>query len=169
MPAFRLQMTRFRPLPPSSGNPVSPSRAANSPQEMHAWQGVARNTRMLACHSVGEGSNMIAYFCGKPQRVGEKDNYDYLVRWVHNPRERTRLQPFRKARSRSRGLASQSAFVFDRSRSQSRRVRNWLSTAHCHAQSQAERRRCRDVASYLITLKHADAPIPAVTTSTTPS
>ena len=36
-------------------------------------------------------------FAANLSRVGEKDNYDYLVRWVHNPRERTRpYSPFEK-------------------------------------------------------------------------
>jgi cytochrome c551/c552 len=45
----------------------------------------------LACHSMGEGDQMQgAHFAANLTRVGEKDNYDYLVRWVHNARERTR-------------------------------------------------------------------------------
>ena len=45
----------------------------------------------LACHSVGEGSEMIGgTFAANLTRVGEKANYDYLVRWVHNARQRTR-------------------------------------------------------------------------------
>jgi cbb3-type cytochrome oxidase cytochrome c subunit len=45
----------------------------------------------LACHSIGEGDQMQGgTFAANLTRVGEKDNYDYLVRWVHNPRERTR-------------------------------------------------------------------------------
>jgi cytochrome c2 len=45
----------------------------------------------LACHSIGEGSEMQGgAFAANLTRVGEKDNYDYLVRWVHNARERTR-------------------------------------------------------------------------------
>ncbi|MBI3694481.1 MAG: c-type cytochrome, partial [Acidobacteria bacterium] len=44
-----------------------------------------------ACHSVGEGSNARGGpFAANLSRVGEKANYNYLVRWVHNPRERTR-------------------------------------------------------------------------------
>ena len=52
----------------------------------------------LGCHSVGEGSNtMGGTFAANLSRVGEKDNYDYLVRWVHNPRERMRpYSPFEK-------------------------------------------------------------------------
>src|ERR1700688_1444510 len=45
----------------------------------------------LGCHSIGEGDEMQGgHFAANLARVGEKDNYDYLVRWVHNARERTR-------------------------------------------------------------------------------
>ncbi len=43
----------------------------------------------LACHSIGEGDNRIGGdFAANLQRVGEKANFDYIVRWIHNPRER---------------------------------------------------------------------------------
>jgi cytochrome c551/c552 len=45
----------------------------------------------LACHSIGEGDQLQGgTFAANLTRVGEKDGYDYLVRWVHNARERTR-------------------------------------------------------------------------------
>jgi cytochrome c2 len=45
----------------------------------------------LACHSIGEGTEMIGgTFAANLTREGEKANYDYLVRWVHNARQRTR-------------------------------------------------------------------------------
>jgi cytochrome c551/c552 len=45
----------------------------------------------LACHSIGEGSRMMGgHFAANLTRVGEKANYDYLVRWIHNARQRTR-------------------------------------------------------------------------------
>jgi cytochrome c2 len=45
----------------------------------------------LACHSIGEGSQMTGgTFAANLTRVGEKANYDYLVRWIHNARQRTR-------------------------------------------------------------------------------
>ena len=50
----------------------------------------------LACHSVGEGDPEKDYLGGKfaanLQRVGDKANYDYIVRWIHNPRDR--WQPY---------------------------------------------------------------------------
>ena len=43
----------------------------------------------LACHSIGEeGSKIGGHFAANLQRVGEKANFDYIVRWIHNPRER---------------------------------------------------------------------------------
>jgi cytochrome c551/c552 len=45
----------------------------------------------LGCHSVGEGDQMQGgTFAANLTREGEKANYDYLVRWVHNARQRTR-------------------------------------------------------------------------------
>ena len=43
----------------------------------------------LGCHSIGDPSNKIGGdFAANLQRVGEKANFDYIVRWIHNPRER---------------------------------------------------------------------------------
>ncbi len=45
----------------------------------------------LACHSIGEGDQRQGGdYAANLTRVGEKANYDYIVRWVHNPRERIR-------------------------------------------------------------------------------
>jgi cytochrome c2 len=45
----------------------------------------------LACHSIGEGSNkMGGDFAANLSRLGEKANYDYIFRWIKNPRVRTR-------------------------------------------------------------------------------
>jgi cytochrome c551/c552 len=43
----------------------------------------------LGCHSIGEGdSKMGGTFAANLSKVGEKANFDYIVRWIHNPRER---------------------------------------------------------------------------------
>src|SRR5256884_3002811 len=43
----------------------------------------------LACHSIGEEDQKIGgTFAANLTRVGEKANYDYIVRWIYNPRER---------------------------------------------------------------------------------
>ena len=43
----------------------------------------------LACHSIGDGDSKIGgSFAANLQRVGEKANFDYIVRWIYNPRDR---------------------------------------------------------------------------------
>jgi cytochrome c2 len=43
----------------------------------------------LACHSTGEGTSAVGgHFAANLQRVGEKANFDYIVRWIYNPRDR---------------------------------------------------------------------------------
>ena len=44
----------------------------------------------MACHSMGEGAaKQGGTFSANLSREGEKANYDYIVRWVHNPRQRS--------------------------------------------------------------------------------
>ncbi len=44
----------------------------------------------LGCHSIGTGENQIGGdFAANLSRVGEKTSYNFLVRWIHNPRETT--------------------------------------------------------------------------------
>ena len=43
----------------------------------------------LGCHSIGDHSSPTGgTFAANLQRVGEKANFEYIVRWIHNPRER---------------------------------------------------------------------------------
>ena len=43
----------------------------------------------LGCHAIGDPDSPIGgTFAANLQRVGEKANYEYIVRWIHNPRER---------------------------------------------------------------------------------
>jgi cytochrome c551/c552 len=43
----------------------------------------------MACHSIGDPSDKVGgSFAANLQRVGEKANFDYIVRWIYNPRER---------------------------------------------------------------------------------
>lgn len=45
----------------------------------------------MACHSLGDGDPLTHVggdFAANLQRVGEKANYEYIVRWIHNPRDR---------------------------------------------------------------------------------
>jgi len=43
----------------------------------------------LACHSIGEeDARLGGTFAANLSKVGEKANFDYIVRWIYNPRER---------------------------------------------------------------------------------
>ncbi len=74
----------------------------------------------LACHSIGEGDQMKGgTFAANLTRVGEKANYDYLVRWIHNARQRTRPYcPIREEGHWSRGLRQEGTSLPVRSRPQ---------------------------------------------------
>ena len=116
----------------------------------------------LACHSIGEGDQMQGgTFAANLTRVGEKDNYDYLVRWVHNPRERTRPYcPLEKKDIgpedyKKKGLP----YVFDLDHSRcpndghELQVQNMTVMPRLRLSPQD----AEDVASYLITLQHPGA------------
>jgi len=116
----------------------------------------------LACHSVGEGSNSVGgTFAANLSRVGEKDNYDYLVRWVHNPRQRTRPYcPYEKRDLGPEDYAKHNLpFVFDEQRSRCPNDNHELVVQQMTVMPslRLSPEDARDVASYLITLKHADA------------
>jgi cytochrome c551/c552 len=65
--------------------PVQPKGDAARGKESFETRGC------LGCHSIGEGEQRTGgTFAANLSRVGEKANYDYLVRWVHDPRQRTR-------------------------------------------------------------------------------
>jgi cytochrome c551/c552 len=116
----------------------------------------------LACHSVGEGANSVGgTFAANLSRVGEKDNYDYLVRWVHNPRQRTRPYcPYEKRDLGPEDYAKHNLpFVFDEQHSRCPNDNHEMIVQQPTVMPSLRLSPddARDVASYLITLKHADA------------
>ena len=114
----------------------------------------------LGCHSIGDEQMEGAHFAANLTRVGEKDNYDYLVRWVHNARERTRPYcPYEKKDIgpedyKKKGLP----FVFDLDHSKcpndghELQVQNMTVMPSLRLSTQD----AEDVASYLVTLKKRD-------------
>ncbi|MGB0110206.1 MAG: hypothetical protein WBP52_17040, partial [Terriglobales bacterium] len=92
MPNFRLNDGQIRAI-----SAYLWQSALTDPQPQHKPGDAAHGKELfetrgcLACHSIGEGDQMQGgTFAANLTRVGEKANYDYLVRWVHNARERTR-------------------------------------------------------------------------------
>ncbi|MGH9723258.1 MAG: hypothetical protein ACRD8O_23860 [Bryobacteraceae bacterium] len=91
MPAFRLEKDEVQALAAfvwqSGVSGKLPSQTKGDPAKGKE----AFETRgCMACHSMGEGNEKQGgTFAANLSRVGEKLNFDYLVRWIHNPRERT--------------------------------------------------------------------------------
>jgi hypothetical protein len=120
----------------------------------------------LACHSIGEGNQrMGGTFAANLTRLGEKATYDYIVRWIHNPRQRTR--PFCPKEKRDLGPEDYSKhglpFVFDLDHStcpndgaQLQVMQMTVMPSLRLSESEA-----RDIATYLTNLKHKDASYPA--------
>lgn len=117
----------------------------------------------MGCHSVGEGSNAVGgWFAANLSRVGEKDNYDFLVRWIHNPRERTLPYcPFEKKDItdedyKKHGLPP---YQFDLNNTKCPNDGHELVVEQMTVMPNLRLswEESRDIASYLITLKHPDA------------
>ena len=115
----------------------------------------------MACHSMGEGGEKQGgTFAANLSRVGEKDNYDYLVRWVHNPRQRTLPYcPFEKKDITAQDYQrAGQPFVFDTEHSKCPNDGHELLVMQMTPMpslrlSEAE---ARDIATYLETRKHPD-------------
>ena len=164
MPQFRLQDDEIQAIAAFiwQSGVTGPALPKQTPGNAAHGKTLLESRGCLACHSVGEGSNMIGgTFAANLSRVGEKDNYDYLVRWVHNPRERTRpYSPFEKRDLGPEDYAKHNLpFVFDLDHSASPDDGHELvvqqPTVMPNLRLSVED--ARDVASYLITLKHPDA------------
>ena len=116
----------------------------------------------LACHSIGEGSNLIGgVFAANLSRVGEKENYDYVVRWVHNPRQRTRPYcPYEKRDLGPEDYAKHNLpYVFDLDHSRCPNDGHELVVQQPTVMPSLRLTwdDARDIASYLMTQKHPDA------------
>jgi cytochrome c551/c552 len=162
MPNFRLNDDQIKAIAAyvwQSGltDPVTKHKPGNAVHGKELFE-----TRgCLACHSIGEGDQMQGgTFAANLTRVGEKDNYDYLVRWVHNARERTRPYcPYEKKDIgpedyKKKGLP----FIFDLDHSKCPNDGHELQVQNMTVMPSLRLapRDAEDVASYLITLKKKD-------------
>ena len=103
-------------------------------------------------------------FAADLSRVGEKANYEYIVRWIHNPRQR--LAPYSPSLKRDLTPADYKAknlpFVFDDEHSKSPvdgrelQVQNMTVMPNFRLSEQD----ARDIASFLMSQKHAELQYP---------
>src|SRR5579862_9521078 len=115
----------------------------------------------LACHSIGEGDQMMGgTFAANLTRVGEKANYDYLVRWIHNARQRTRPYcPYEKKDIGPEDYAKKGLpYVFDLQHSKCPNDGHELQVQNMTVMPSLRLSEddARDIATYLISLKQQD-------------
>jgi cytochrome c551/c552 len=91
MPTFRLDDNEIRAISAfiwQSG--VNATPAPQKPGDAERGKEAFETRGCMACHSMGEGTDKQGgTFSANLSREGEKANYDYIVRWVHNPRQRS--------------------------------------------------------------------------------
>jgi mono/diheme cytochrome c family protein len=166
MPAFRLdneQRTAIAAYIWQSG--VEGKLASQKPGDATRGKELFETRGCLGCHSVGEGSSALGgSFAANLTRVGEKDNYEYLVRWVHNPRERTRpFCPHEKKDIGPEDYAKKGlAYVFDLEHTKCPNDGHELQVQQMTVMPNLRLtwEEAQDIASYLLTLKKADATYP---------
>jgi cytochrome c551/c552 len=163
MPTFRLDDDAVKAIAAfiwQSG--VSGDLAQQPPGDPEKGREAFETRGCMACHSMGEGGEKQGgTFAANLSRVGEKDNYDYLVRWVHNPRQRTLPYcPFEKKDITAEDYKRAGLpFVFDTEHSKCPNDGHELVVMQMTPMpslrlTEAE---ARDVASYLETRKHPGA------------
>ncbi|HUK90539.1 MAG TPA: c-type cytochrome [Blastocatellia bacterium] len=97
MPSFRLEADQIKAISAFIWQDALTGPALSTQPQGDANHGkeLFKTLGCLACHSIDgsridQGDMKIGgTFAADLSRVGEKNNYDYVVRWVHNPRERT--------------------------------------------------------------------------------
>ncbi len=115
----------------------------------------------MACHSMGEGEQVQGgTFAANLTRVGEKANYDYLVRWIHNPRQRTRPYcPYEKKDIGPEDYAKKGLpYVFDEAHSKCPNDGHELQIQNMTVMPilRLSEDDARDIATYLIAQKQKD-------------
>lgn len=164
MPQFRLQDDEIQAIAAYLWQSAitGPALAKQTPGNAAHGKELFEARGCEACHSIGEGPNLVGGdFAANLSRVGEKDNYDYLVRWILNPRVRTRpYSPYEKKDLGPEDYAKHDLpFVFDQDHSRSPTDGHEL-VVHQMTVMPSLRLTvddARDIASFLLTQKHADA------------
>jgi cytochrome c551/c552 len=162
MPNFRLNDEQVRAISAyiwQSG--LTDALPKNKPGNAAHGKELFETRGCLACHSIGEGAQMQGgTFAANLTRVGEKDNYDYLVRWVHNARQRTR--PYCLYEKKDIGPEDYAKkglpYVFDLDHSQCPNDGHELQVQNMTVMPslRLSPEDAQDVASYLVTLKTKD-------------
>lgn len=167
MPQFRLTGEEIRAVAAFiwQAGLEGPQPAPQPKGDPAAGQEIFETRGCLGCHSIGEDNHRAGgEFAANLSRLGEKANYDYIVRWVHNARERTR--PYCPREKRDLGPEDYARhnlpFAYNAEHSTcpndgfQLQVQNMTVMPSLRLSWQD----ARDIATYLIGLKRADASYP---------
>jgi cytochrome c551/c552 len=167
MPQFRLEDDEIQAIAAYiwQNAITSPALPKQAPGDAAHGKVLFEQRGCEACHSIGEGPNLVGGdFAANLSRVGEKDNYDYLVRWILNPRTRTRpYDPFLHKDLGPEDYAKHGLpFVFDLEHSRSPEGNHELVVQQMTVMPSLRLtvEDARDIASFLMTQKHPDASFP---------
>jgi mono/diheme cytochrome c family protein len=171
MPTYRLEDDDIRAIAAFVWQSAIDAKAPSQPQgDANRGKELFKTTGCLACHSIDGraidmGNQRIGgEFAADLSRVGEKTNYDYIVRWVHNPRQR--LAPY--SPSLKRDLTPDDyakknlPFIFDDEHSTSPvdgrelQIQNMTVMPNFRLSDQD----ARDIGSFLMNLKRRDLTLP---------
>ena len=162
MPNFRLTDRQIRAISAfiwqsalTDPLPKGPAGNASHGKELFEERGC------LACHSIGEADQMLGgTFAANLTREGEKANFDYLVRWIHNARQRTRPYcPYEKKDIGPEDYAKKGLpYVFDLQHSQCPNDGHELQVQNMTVMPSLRltEQDAADIASYLMTQKKQD-------------
>lgn len=100
MPTFRLEDEQVRAISAFLWQSAIDVKVPTHKQgDVARGETIFKSRGCLACHTIElDGAPVGDGFATDLSRVGEKMNYDYMVRWIYNPRER--LQPYSPALNR---------------------------------------------------------------------
>ncbi len=163
MPTFRLDDGEIRAIAAfiwQSG--VQGTLPEQKPGDPVKGQEAFETRGCMACHSMGEGGQKQGgTFAANLSREGEKANYNYLVRWVHNPRQRTEPYcPFEKKDLTAEDYQRHGLpFVFDLEHSKCPNDGHELQVQQMTPMPSLRltEDEARDIASYLMTRKRDNA------------
>ena len=167
MPNFRLSQEQREAIAAfiwqSGTGTAPPAQPAGDPQ---SGKDLFETRGCLACHSIGEGNDKTGgTFAANLSRVGEKANYDYLVRWIHNPRERTLPYcPYEKKDITAADYAKHGLpYVFDLEHSKCPNDGHELQVQQTTVMPSLRLswKEAQDIASFLVTQRHPNASYPA--------
>ncbi len=163
MPTFRLDDNEIRAISAflwQSG--VKADLPQQKPGDPARGKEAFETRGCMACHSMGVGGAKLGgTFSANLSREGEKANYDYIVRWVHNPRQRSAPYcPFEKKDLTAEDYQRKGLpYVFDLEHSKCPNDGHELQVQQMTPMPSLRltEDEARDIASYLMTRKHDNA------------